>query len=111
MGCENEQRGCPQPALTPHSLTKYSLPTRASMRLSIFYLCLLCFCNTPVFADSMVYRTHALALYGDPQYPPKRHIFRFGAMNQGHVVPLGPFFSGQFLVHMLHHVVIFGVDQ
>ena len=40
------------------------------MRLSIFYLCILCFCDTPAFADSMVYRTHALTLYGDPQYPP-----------------------------------------
>jgi len=41
------------------------------MRLSIiFYLCIFCFCNTPAFADTMVYRTHALTLYGEPQYPP-----------------------------------------
>ncbi|MDP6700192.1 MAG: extracellular solute-binding protein, partial [Candidatus Latescibacteria bacterium] len=35
----------------------------------LFLLLLLLLCTSSAFADSMVYRTHALTLYGDPKYP------------------------------------------
>ena len=49
--------------------------------------------------------------FRNPKYPSERNIFRLGAVNQVHVVPLGPLLAGQLLVHVLDHIVIFSVDQ
>jgi len=40
------------------------------MRPFILSLCILSFCNTSTLADTVVHRTHALTLYGDPKYGP-----------------------------------------
>lgn len=47
------------------------------MRPLIF--CLLCFLAPAAIADTMVYRTHALTLYGNPKYPP--HFTHFNYTN------------------------------
>ena len=49
--------------------------------------------------------------FGHPQHPAERHIFRLGTVHQRHIVPFSAFFLGQLAVHMLHHIIVFGVHQ
>ena len=49
--------------------------------------------------------------FGHPEDAAEGYILRFVAVDEGHIPPLVALLALQFFVHILHHIVVLGVDE